>query len=311
VQPGQIEFDNVSVGETQTRSIVVKNLRTTNRSLVVNETQLTGKHPEQFAIVNGTGETFTLEPGEQQRIEIRFTPETPGEKSAQLQIVSNAEVTQIDVWLSNTREYLVVQEVAIDRDSEEQPVNIDGNFIQEDRDLVVDISRPSITPLSANIEMMEMTVTQSGNFSMNVTHSPNPMQEDAVITADGRMPLQYVSVNYSVPSQTFEETSFVFTVDKAAVPAGTDPGEINFSRYSDGAWQTQNTTLVSETESTYRFQATTNGFSQFVITGPATDESSSCELFGLNYGSFIVCWYWWVLAAALVVLLVAYRVRRE
>jgi hypothetical protein len=261
--------------------------------------------------VNDSGAPFTLEPGERRRIDVQFTPQTAGEKSAQLQIVSNAEVTQIDVWLSNTEEYLVVQEVAVDRVSEERPVNIDGNFIDEDSELVVDISRPTINPLPANVEEMGMTTTRSGNFSMNVTHSPDPMQRDAVVSEPGRTPLQYVSVNYTVPSQTFEETWFEFTVDKSAVPAGMDPDKIRFSRYSDGAWRTQNATLVSESESAYRFRATTNGFSQFVITGPATTESSSCELFGLDYGSFIVCWYWWLLAAGLGLSLVTYRIWRQ
>jgi len=27
-----------------------------------------------------------------------------------------------------------------------------------------------------------------------------------------------------------------------------------------------------------------------------TTSDSGCEIFGIDYGSFIVCWYWWFLA---------------
>jgi PGF-pre-PGF domain-containing protein len=309
VEPARVQFDNVSVGETRTLTVVVENLRTTNRTLVVDETRITGRNPGEFAVVNDSGAPFTLEPGERRLIDLRFTPESVGEKESQLQIVSNADISQIDVWLSNEQEYLIVQEVAIDRDSEERPVNIDGNFIEEESDFVVDISRPSITPLPANVEETSMTVTRAGNFSMNVTHSPDPIRSDAVISASDRTALQYISVNYSVPGRTFENTSFVFTVDEAAVPAGTDPAEVRFARYSDGAWRAQNATLVSESGSTYRYRVATNGFSQFVITAPVPAEGASCALFGVDYGSFIVCWYWWLLGAGIALALVVYRLR--
>jgi len=146
---------------------------------------------------------------------------------------------------------------------------------------------------------------------MNLTHSADPIRTDAVVSESGRTAVQYVSVNYSVPSQTFENTSFVFTVDKDALSPGTTPSEIAFSRYSGGAWRAQNATLISESDSTYRFRVTTNGFSQFVITGPTADEHAGCELFGIDYGSFIVCWYWWLLAAGVGLALVGYRVWRR
>jgi hypothetical protein len=310
VEPGRLEYGNLSVGESQTLRIVVRNLVTSNRSLVVNETAITGKHPGEFAVVNDSGATFTLDPGERRQIEVRFTPRTAGEKQAQLQIVSNAEPSQIDVWLSNTGEYLIVQEVAVDTDGDDRAVNIAGKFITAGSDFVVNISRPTISPLSAKIEETRMTVTRAGNFTMNITHSASPIRPDTAVTASGRAPLQYVSVDYTVPSRTFENTSFVFTVDKATLPAGTAPDEIAFARYADGAWRTQNATLVGESNATYRFRTTTNGYSQFVITSPAPTDGG-CELFGLDYGSVIVCWYWWVLAASVGLALVGYRVWRK
>ncbi|MEF8979215.1 MAG: PKD domain-containing protein [Haloarculaceae archaeon] len=38
---------------------------------------------------------------------------------------------------------------------------------------------------------------------------------------------------------------------------------------------------------------------------------SDCELFGVDYGSFIICWYWWLLAAGIGLALVSYRIWRR
>jgi hypothetical protein len=318
VEPERVQFGNLSAGETQTQSIVVKNLLTSNRSLVVNETSITGRHPGEFAVVNNSGAPFTLEPGESKRIYIEFTPQSTGEKQAQLQIVSNAEVSQIDVWLSNTGAYLVVQEVGIDRDTENKTVNIDGKFIRQNSNYLINISRPTLESLPAKITETNMTVTRAGNFSMNITHSPNPVRAGTAVTQSERTALQYVSVDYTVSSRTFNETSFVFTIDKSALPAGTGPDEIAFERYSGGQWRSQNVRLIGESDSMYRFRVTTNGYSQFVITGPTTASNersdgghTDCEVFGIDYGSFVVCWYWWFLAATTGLLLVLYRVRHR
>jgi len=44
---------------------------------------------------------------------------------------------------------------------------------------------------------------------------------------------------------------------------------------------------------------------------PAGDEPTGCELFGIEYGSFVVCWYWWLLAAGLGLAFVGYRIWRR
>jgi len=41
------------------------------------------------------------------------------------------------------------------------------------------------------------------------------------------------------------------------------------------------------------------------------DNGESCELFGLDYGSFIVCWYWWFLTAVMGLSLVVYRIWQQ
>ena len=141
---------------------------------------------------------------------------------------------------------------------------------------------------------------------MNITHSTNPIQSDAVVRDPDRSAIQYIGVDYNVPSERFAKTSFTVNVRKSAVPAGTEPNEIRFKRYSEGTWQTKETTLVSESDSTYRLRASTEKFSQFVVTGPV--EQTDCELFGVDYGSFIVCWYWWLLTSMVGLSLVVYPI---
>jgi len=337
VERNRAQFGNVSVGETQIRSIVVKNLLTSNRSLVVSRTLITGREPGEFSIVNDSGAPFTLAPGERKRIDVQFSPQTPGEKQAQLRIISNTEVSQIDVWLSNTGAYLVVQEVGIDRDSEDRSVNIDGTLIRENSTYTVNVSRSTLGSRPAKISETNMTVTRAGNFSMNITHSANPLRAGTEIATPERTALQYVSVDYNVPSQTFNETSFVFTVDKSRLPAGTTPDEIAFERHSEGQWREQDVRLIGESDSSYRFHASTSGYEQFVITAPNINETNGevgeptgsdsdgnrtdaddgnggqadCELFGVDLGSFIICWYWWLLAAGIELLLVLYRSRHR
>ena len=108
VEPERVQFENGTVGEPQIRSIVVRNLVTSNSTLVIKETTITGRHPSEFAAVNDSDAPFTLPLGERREIYIRFTPRTTDERQAQLQIVSNVRVSHTDVWLSKTGAYLVV-----------------------------------------------------------------------------------------------------------------------------------------------------------------------------------------------------------
>jgi len=351
VEPDRVQYKNTTVGQSYIQSIIVRNLVTSNRTLAIDETRITGKHPDEFTLVNDSSAPLTLAPGERKRIYIQFRPKKTDERQAQLQIVSNAETSQIDVWLSNTGAYLVVQEVSVDTkrnatsnvdDAEEDEgtsttdtqdgegittdaegsesttttdpgdddriINIEGKSIPEGSNYLVNTSRSTLTERSANTEEINMTITESGNFSINVTHSTDPIQSDAAVRDPDRSAIQYIGVDYNVPSERFAKTSFTVNVRKSAVPVGTEPDEIRFKRYSEGAWQTKNTTLISESDSTYRLRANTNKFSQFVVTGPVTAEQTDCELFGVNYGSFIVCWYWWLLTSMVGLSLVVYPI---
>jgi hypothetical protein len=41
------------------------------------------------------------------------------------------------------------------------------------------------------------------------------------------------------------------------------------------------------------------------------DDREGCELFGLDYGSFIICWYWWPPIPIVGLSLVVYQIWRR
>jgi PKD repeat protein len=274
VEPRFLAFENVSAGETDTLTLVVKNLVTSRQNLTVNATQIVGRDPGVFEVVRG-GAPFTLTPGERREIGIRFAPTTNGTRQAQLQILSNAGRPQIDVWLSNTRSYIVVQAVGIDRTGDDRTVNIDANNIPRGSNLEINVSRPTLRDATASVDTIGMTVARAGNFTMNLTHSVDPRGDDAAAySGQGRTAIQYLHVDYDVPAATFENTSFLFRVQRGALPGGVAPENVTFLRRANGAWNDQGAVLVRTSGDTLFYRLETDGFSQFVVTAPTAPEAA-------------------------------------
>jgi hypothetical protein len=79
-------FGGVRVGESRWRYFTVSNLG--NRNLVASATVLEGPDADQFSIAFGA-EPFSLSPGDSHAIQVWFSPDSTGEKSAVLVIHSN------------------------------------------------------------------------------------------------------------------------------------------------------------------------------------------------------------------------------
>lgn len=269
MEPQFLTFENVSAGESDTLPIVVKNLVTSRQTLTVNATQIVGRDPGVFDVVSG-GAPFTLAPGETREIEVRFAPAKNETRQAQLQILSDAGRSQIDVWLSNTRSYIIVQSVGIDKTGDDSIVNIDANNIPRTGNLEINVSRPTLRESSASVDTISMTVTRAGDFGMNLTHSADPAGANAAAyAAAGRSAIQYLRVDYDVPAASFENTSFLFRVQRATLPADAVPENVTVLRRANGAWKEQGGVLVRTSGDTLFYRVETNGFSQFVVTGPA------------------------------------------
>jgi hypothetical protein len=92
VDPTSIDFGSVDVGSSATETTTIES--TGGTDLVISSTDVTGDGA--FGITSGGGMT-TLVPGTQQLIGITFSPESAGEKTATLNIASNAGTETISL----------------------------------------------------------------------------------------------------------------------------------------------------------------------------------------------------------------------
>lgn len=92
LNPSQVSFNAVRVGQPSEQ--VFSNMITNSGDSVLNVTAvtITGAHPGDFAIVEGGG-AFDLAPGASRSMTLRFTPADSGERTATLEIASNAKNT--------------------------------------------------------------------------------------------------------------------------------------------------------------------------------------------------------------------------
>jgi hypothetical protein len=84
--PNPYTFGSVLVGATPSGSLAVRNLGT--QDLEVTASSLTGTNAAQFAIAAGSA-PFTVVPGATHTVDIAFTPDSLGSKSATLELTSN------------------------------------------------------------------------------------------------------------------------------------------------------------------------------------------------------------------------------
>ncbi len=80
-----IEFPDTPENKNLSRSYVIRN--TGNRTLQIRGIALSGDNRDNFSIL--TDESITIEPDNSRAIEIEFTPDSPGDKQAELTIESN------------------------------------------------------------------------------------------------------------------------------------------------------------------------------------------------------------------------------
>jgi len=84
--PGSYDFGTVKVGESDEKTFQIKNVG--NANLYVYSTTITGTDHDEFNIQSGGG-SYTLTPGATRNLKIQFKPDSPGSKTAKVQITSN------------------------------------------------------------------------------------------------------------------------------------------------------------------------------------------------------------------------------
>jgi hypothetical protein len=100
VDPLQVNFGNVPIDTSATETVNITNTGT--YPFTVSATELTGTNATNFSLP-GLQAPFTVDPNETKQIDVRFSPQTLGTKSATLQILTDAfNADTVTVTLSGT-----------------------------------------------------------------------------------------------------------------------------------------------------------------------------------------------------------------
>lgn len=269
-----IDFGVVDPGSTSYMNITIRNKQNSPADLRINATEIIGGDEDAFYINRG-GAPISLSPGESLDIEVGFEPLDRGNKNSQLQILSDAgNRPVINVWLSNTRAHIIVQEIG------NPIINVEGRDLVESDDYDINVWTPTIDTEPVGVNRLRFTATQEDRFETNVDH--DELRSDvAAIERSERDTLQYVQLDHlemENPDETFAGTGLRYQVSKASVPAGASPDDVTLYRWNNaGEWTNLSgqTELVEETSTHYIYEAETPGFSQFAVTVPSQDDSTS------------------------------------
>ena len=271
-----VDFGEVNVGETVVMDVTVRNKNSSIADLTIESSDIVGPDHDSFEIVGGEP-PVTLAPGESHTFELEFEPLTAGKKESQLRILSDAgNRPLINVWLSNTRTYILVQEVG------NPTVNVEGYNLVADDSHAVNVWMPRTDGEAIGFEELHFDTLRSGNFEMNVNHDTDP-RGPTYEPEEGTEPIQYVEIDHVVgeSGSTYGNTSIVYQLSKESVPEGAEPEDVTLHRYSDdtGEWVDVSATaqFLEETDDHYHYRIETPGFSQFVATAPVADDEDDPE----------------------------------
>ena len=276
-----INFGEVGVGDTVTTNITVRNRATSQTDLTIRRTLVTGQNADQFTVAR-SDLASPLAPGKTRDIEIGFSPTDRGAKQAQLQILSDAgNRPQINVWLSNTRSYIVVQRIRTDtvRGQQNPIVNVGANNVDDESSLSVNTSLPSTREEQVGFDTLNFS-SEAPSFRINTTYSATPVGDGQTLegTALGsdRQVHQYVRLNHSSraagfdPARSFVDTEIDVRIRKDRLPDGTTRTDVRLQRYNTtrSQWEALPLTFVGESSTHYFYTVDTPGFSQFAVTVP-------------------------------------------
>lgn len=300
VEPRAEAFGNVTVGEREHETVRVSNRG--NRTLSVDGAVLRGRNASQYTVTDG-GDAAQLDPGESRTVAVAFSPERAGPLDAELAIRSDDVDSPATVTLTGTGEPTGNESAAgNERDTTNEsdgttPTNEsggtagDGETDDEDGPRVrvdrTDETGPtrsvnvtvcdaaafetvslntSVGTAASNVtvERINITPSRAGNFSLNVTVSPERLSTTPAFTPDSVDAVGYVNVSHDIADADITQVSFRHRVPKRTLnESGVPPDEVALYRYRNGSWNALPTTLVDETETAYVYRTVSPGLSEF------------------------------------------------
>ncbi|MCL9817512.1 choice-of-anchor D domain-containing protein [Natronocalculus amylovorans] len=260
-----LDFGTTEVGQSGFLNLTISNDDNSGAALNITSTSIVGSNSEDFSIEN-PDRPFTVAAGEERDLQINFTALAAGAREAQLQINSDANQGQTNVWLSNTRSYIVVQEVS------NPTVNIDGRNLDEGTDRMLNVSTPSTRASDVTIDELGFTMQRDGDFEMNLINGESAFDNAFDADSDTEI-VQYVGIKHldHLSDDTFADTSLIYRVDTDALSESIDPDDVAIHRYDEtsGEYVELDAEFIEERGGQLHYIVETPGFSEFVIT--ATD----------------------------------------
>lgn len=262
-----LDFGNTTVGEPAFLNVTITNQDNAGANLTVDSTSIVGEHADDFS-VETPERPFVVEPGEQRELQVNFTALAEGQREAQLQLNSDANQGQTNVWLTNTRSYIVVQEVS------NPTVNVDGNNLENGRTRLLNVPTPSTRQSAVTVDELGFEMNRPGDFEMELLNSESAVANDFDADSETEV-VQYVGIDHvdHLANETFDDTSLVYRVDADALPAGTDADEVAIHRFDEtsGEYVELDADVVDERGGEFHYEVETPGFSEFVVTAHETE----------------------------------------
>ena len=267
-----VDFGTTAVGSSDFQNVTLTNEGDSGANLTVDSTTIVGRNPEDFA-VESPERPFVIEPGEERDLRVNFTAGGEGKRNAQLQLYSDAgNERQTNVWLANTRSYIIVEEIS------NPTVNVDGRNFDTGDENRVNVSTPSTRESNVTVVEISMEMKRDGGFEMNVVNNESAF-DNAFPEGDDTELVQYVGIEHldHDPNATFDNTSLAYQVDADSLPAGVESDEVALNRYNESReeYVELDTEFIEQRGDNLLYRVETPGFSEFAITAKDTDENDN------------------------------------
>jgi hypothetical protein len=262
VDPDTLTFGSVDVGSTRTETVNVSNPGTDPVS--INGVSIGSGASSQFS-ANGSSLPTTLAPGENITIEVTFAPTGSGQKTARLDIETDAAADP-SVFLTGTG-VLTGQEsqVTIVEASAER-VRAQLRNLRAGQDLNVSsagLGDADVRFDGVNIRFKN-SISTTGQAGVDLARSVGAPNGSPPLTGAGDV-ARYLNVTATGLDDDIDNVRFRFRVSETRL-GDRDPENVVLYRFSDGAWGPLDTTFLRTTENDWnRFVAESPGFSAFAV----------------------------------------------
>jgi len=255
-----LTFDDATVGRQSTRSLTVSN--TGDGELSIGDATIRPAGGD-FELLSAPEET--VPPGGSTTLMVGFEPSTPNATAGTLSLSTNdPDAGTVFVALSGVRAAL---NVSVERTG--NATDLTATVTNATAGEAVEISVPADPddPDPTDIDSIAVTPDRNGSFDFAVTSTDEPPPSATTFSVgDSTEPseLGYLNVTHSLPNENISQATIQYRVNRTRMAElESEPADFALYRLVDGTWERVNTTLVSETDTSYVFRSTASGLSEW------------------------------------------------